>query len=174
MTEMILDELPSLRRERGRREAMERLLEEQRVDSDLKMRGYRSRPIRNCESSWRLPSTRARGGESESDQGRVLGDALARAAFSHERHARMDPDFEDRRPVKTLTWSVGQSKRSSETSGSRRKPSTTFSTCRRILSGKLQLEQEPVEFAALVTGCVQSLRPSAEGKQIALRLDREG
>ena len=41
----------------------------------------------------------------------------------------------------------------------------------RILSGKLQLEQGRVEFAAVVTGCIQSLRPSAEDKQIALRLN---
>jgi signal transduction histidine kinase len=42
----------------------------------------------------------------------------------------------------------------------------------RILSGKLQLEQQDrVELAAVVTGCVQSLRPSSEDKQITLRLN---
>jgi PAS domain S-box-containing protein len=41
----------------------------------------------------------------------------------------------------------------------------------RILSGKLDLDEERLDFVALVTGCVESLKPSAEGKQIALRLD---
>ena len=40
----------------------------------------------------------------------------------------------------------------------------------RILSGKLQLDLERVELTSLVAGCVQSLRPAAEGKQTALRL----
>jgi CheY-like chemotaxis protein/two-component sensor histidine kinase len=44
----------------------------------------------------------------------------------------------------------------------------------RILSGKLQLETGRVEFAAVVSGCIQSLKPSAEDKQIALRLDVTG
>src|SRR6476646_1884584 len=41
-TEVILDELHSLRRERGRREEMERLLEEHRIDSDLQITTLRS------------------------------------------------------------------------------------------------------------------------------------
>jgi CheY-like chemotaxis protein len=41
----------------------------------------------------------------------------------------------------------------------------------RILSGKLQLDEGRVEFAAVVTGCIQSVKPSAEDKQIALRLN---
>jgi signal transduction histidine kinase len=44
----------------------------------------------------------------------------------------------------------------------------------RILSGKLQLELGRVEFVAVVTGCIQSLKPSAEDKQIALRLNVTG
>ena len=42
MTEVILDELRSLRTERGRREQMERLLEEHRIDSDFRIRALRS------------------------------------------------------------------------------------------------------------------------------------
>ncbi len=42
MTEVIVDELHSLRTERGRREEMERLLEEHRIDSDLRIRTLRS------------------------------------------------------------------------------------------------------------------------------------
>lgn len=41
----------------------------------------------------------------------------------------------------------------------------------RILSGKLQLDEERLELSALMTGCVESLRPLAEGKQVALRLN---
>ena len=42
MTEVILDELHSLRTERRRREEMERLLEEHRIDSDLRIRALQS------------------------------------------------------------------------------------------------------------------------------------
>src|SRR4029453_2137833 len=44
----------------------------------------------------------------------------------------------------------------------------------RILSGKLQVERERVALAPVVTCCVQSLRPSAGGKHIGLRLDVRG
>src|SRR5262249_6999747 len=37
--------------------------------------------------------------------------------------------------------------------------------------GKLELDEERLDLTALVTGCVESLRPSAEGKRIALTLD---
>jgi PAS domain S-box-containing protein len=40
----------------------------------------------------------------------------------------------------------------------------------RIMSGKLELERTRVDFGSVVTGCVESMRPSAEGKQVALRL----
>ena len=42
MTEVILDELHSLRTERRRREETERLLEKHRIDSDLRLRALRS------------------------------------------------------------------------------------------------------------------------------------
>jgi signal transduction histidine kinase/DNA-binding response OmpR family regulator len=41
----------------------------------------------------------------------------------------------------------------------------------RIMSGKLEIEETRVDLASTVTGCVESLRPSAEGKQVALRLE---
>jgi signal transduction histidine kinase len=40
----------------------------------------------------------------------------------------------------------------------------------RIISGKLQLEEERVDVASVVTKCVDSMRPSAEAKQIELRM----
>jgi len=40
----------------------------------------------------------------------------------------------------------------------------------RIMSGKLELERTRVDLASVVTGCVESLRPSAEAKQLSLRL----
>jgi PAS domain S-box-containing protein len=40
----------------------------------------------------------------------------------------------------------------------------------RIMSGKLELDRERLDFDSLVTASVESLRPAAEGKQIALRL----
>ncbi len=40
----------------------------------------------------------------------------------------------------------------------------------RILSGKLEIEHEIVDLTTLVTGCVESLQPTAHGKQVALRL----
>jgi CheY-like chemotaxis protein/two-component sensor histidine kinase len=40
----------------------------------------------------------------------------------------------------------------------------------RILSGKLQLDHERLELSAIVHASVESLRPGAEGKQVALRL----
>jgi signal transduction histidine kinase/CheY-like chemotaxis protein len=41
----------------------------------------------------------------------------------------------------------------------------------RIMSGKLELERVPVDLNSVVTGCVESLRPSAEAKRVALRLE---
>jgi PAS domain S-box-containing protein len=43
----------------------------------------------------------------------------------------------------------------------------------RIMSGKLELERSRVDLASVVTGCVESFRPSAEGKRVMLRLDLE-
>jgi PAS domain S-box-containing protein len=40
----------------------------------------------------------------------------------------------------------------------------------RIMSGKLQLEQERVDVGAVLMSSAESLRPSAEGKKVALRL----
>src|SRR4029077_10763827 len=44
----------------------------------------------------------------------------------------------------------------------------------RILSGKVQLEQARGELTAVVNGSTHSLKPSAESKQIAIRLDMDG
>ena len=40
----------------------------------------------------------------------------------------------------------------------------------RIMSGKLEIEHATVDLAAVVTGCVESLRPAAEGKQVEVHL----
>jgi PAS domain S-box-containing protein len=44
----------------------------------------------------------------------------------------------------------------------------------RIVSGKLAIESEPIVLAPLLQGCVDSMRPSAAAKRIALDLDAEG
>src|SRR5262249_31001446 len=40
----------------------------------------------------------------------------------------------------------------------------------RIMSGKLEIEHAQVDLAAVVAGCVESMRPSAEGKQVGPHL----
>src|SRR5688572_13616921 len=42
----------------------------------------------------------------------------------------------------------------------------------RIMSGKLQVDHAPVDLGALVAECVESARPAAETKRLALRLER--
>jgi CheY-like chemotaxis protein len=41
----------------------------------------------------------------------------------------------------------------------------------RIMSGKLELESASVELVSIVTDCVESLRPAADAKRVALRLE---
>ncbi len=43
----------------------------------------------------------------------------------------------------------------------------------RIMSGKLQLDQERVDLGSVLMTCAESLRPSAAGKQVALKLQVE-
>ena len=170
MTEVSLDELQSLRRERGRREEMERLLEEERVDSVIKMRVLQSETDRQLRELLAI----AEHARAEAEEANRTKDEFL-AMLSHELRSPMNAMLGWIRILKTAD---GQ-----DTDLVRRSVETLERNIRvqaqivndlldvsRILSGKLQLEQEPVEFAGVVTGCVQSLKPSAEGKQVALRL----
>lgn len=171
MTEVIVDELHALRSERGRREKMERLLEEQRANSALRMSELRS------ETDTRLRelvviAERARADAEEAN--RIKDEFLA--MVSHELRSPMnamlgwvrilkgagahDTDLV-RRAVETIERNIGVQAQTVN----------DLLDMSRILSGKLQLEMGRVELPAVVTSCIQSLRPSAEDKQIALRLE---
>jgi signal transduction histidine kinase/ActR/RegA family two-component response regulator len=173
-TQVILDELHSLRKERQRREATERLLEEERVDADLRM----STLQRQTDTQLRELLAIAEQARAEAEKANRIKDEFL-AMLSHELRSPMnamlgwirvlkstggrDGDLVDR-AVDTLErniWIQAQ-------------VVNDLLDVSRILSGKLQLEREGVELTSVVTGCVQSLRPSAEGKQIALRLDVSG
>jgi signal transduction histidine kinase/ActR/RegA family two-component response regulator len=174
MTEVILDELHSLRTERGRREEMERLLEEQRVDSDLKMKVLQT----ETDTQLRELLTIAELARAEAEKANRTKDEFL-PMLSHELRSPMNAMLGWIRILKTAG--------AQDTDLVRRAVETLERNIRvqvqtvddlldmsRILSGKLQLEKGRVELAAVVAGCVQSLKPSAEGKQIALRLDVKG
>jgi len=174
MTEVILDELHSLRRERGRREEMERLLEEHRIDSDLRIETLRSETDTQLRELLAI-AERARG---EAEKANRTKDEFL-AMLSHELRSPMnamlgwiqilkttnaqDTDLV-RRAVETIERNIGVQAQTVN----------DLLDMSRILSGKLQLEKGRVDFAAVVIGCIESLKPSAEDKQIALRLNVTG
>ena len=174
MTEVILDELHALRSERGRREDMERLLEEQRIDSDLRIGALRS----ETDTRLRELLVIAEHARAEAEKANRTKDEFL-AMVSHELRSPMnammgwirilktagaqDPDL-IRRAVDTIERNIGVQAQTVN----------DLLDMSRILSGKLQLEKGRVELGAVVSGCIQSLKPSAEDKQIALRLDATG
>jgi signal transduction histidine kinase/ActR/RegA family two-component response regulator len=174
MTEVILDELHSLRTERVRREEMERLLEENRIDSDLRIRTLRS----ETDTQLRELLAIAEHARAEAEKANRTKDEFL-AMLSHELRSPMNAmlgwiqilkttDAQDtalvRRAVETIERNIGVQAQTVN----------DLLDMSRILSGKLQLELGRVEFAVVVTGCIQSLKPSAENKQIALRLNVTG
>ncbi len=171
MTEVILDELHSLQTERRRREEMERLLEEHRLDSDLKIRALRS----DTETQLQELLAIAEDARAEAEKANRTKDEFL-AMLSHELRSPMNAMLAWIRILKTAgTQDSDLVRRAVETI--ERNIEVQAQTVNdlldmsRILSGKLQLEQGRVELAAVVTSCIQSLRPSAEDKQIALRLN---
>ena len=171
MTEVILDELHSLRTERRRREEMERLLEEHRLDSDLRIRALRS----DTETQLQELLAIAEDARAEAEKANRTKDEFL-AMLSHELRSPMNAMLAWIRILKTAgTQDSDLVRRAVETI--ERNIEVQAQTVNdlldmsRILSGKLQLEQGRVELAAVVTGCIQSLRPSSEDKQIALRLN---
>jgi signal transduction histidine kinase/ActR/RegA family two-component response regulator len=170
MSEMILDELPSLRRERGRREAMERLLEEQRADADLKISELQ---IETDAQLRDLLAIAENAREAAETANRTKDEFLA--MISHELRAPMHAMFGWIRILKTAGSRdadlVGRAVETLERNVKIQAQTVNdLLDVSRILSGKLQLDKAQVELSGLVAGCVQSHRPSAEGKQIALRL----
>jgi signal transduction histidine kinase/ActR/RegA family two-component response regulator len=169
-TQVILDELHSLQKERGRRVEMERLLEEQRVNSDLVLSTLK----RETNARLRDLLAVAEHARAEAEKANRVKDEFL-AMLSHELRSPMNamlnwigilkaagPGDSDllRRAVETLErniWSQSQIV-------------NDLLDVSRILSGKLQIDQGRVAFEAVVTSCVQSHRPSAEDKQVALRL----
>ena len=174
MTEVILDELHSLRTERGRREEMERLLEEHRIDSDLKIRTLRS----ETDTQLRELLTIAEHARAEAEKANRTKDEFL-AMLSHELRSPMNAMLGWIRILKTAgARDTDLVRRAVETIERnivvQAQTVNDLLDMSRILSGKLQLEKGRVEFAGLVAGCIQSLKPSAEDKQIALRLDVKG
>jgi signal transduction histidine kinase/ActR/RegA family two-component response regulator len=171
MTEVILDELHSLRTERRRREEMERLLEEHRLDSDLRIRALRS----DTETQLQELLAIAEDARAEAEKANRTKDEFL-AMLSHELRSPMNAMLAWIRILKTASTqdsdlvrrAVETIERNIEVQAQTVNDLLDMS---RILSGKLQLEQGRVELAAVVTSCIQSLRPSAEDKQIALRLN---
>ena len=173
-TEVILDELYSLRRERGRREEMKRLLEEHRIDSDLRIETLRS----ETDTQLRELLAIAERARAEAEKANRTKDEFL-AMLSHELRSPMnamlgwiqilkttnaqDTDLV-RRAVETIERNIGVQAQTVN----------DLLDMSRILSGKLQLEKERVDFAAVVIGCIESLNPSAEDKQIALRINVTG
>jgi signal transduction histidine kinase/ActR/RegA family two-component response regulator len=171
MTEVILDELHSLRKERGRREEMERLLEENRIDADLRIRALRS----ETDTQLRDLLSIAEHAREEAEKANRTKDEFL-AMLSHELRSPMnamlgwirilknagarDADLV-RRAVETIERNMGIQAQTVN----------DLLDMSRILSGKFQLERGRVEFAAVVAGCIQSIKPSAEDKQITLRFD---
>jgi signal transduction histidine kinase/ActR/RegA family two-component response regulator len=169
-----LDELYSLRRERGRREEMERLLEEHRIDSDLRIETLRS----ETDTQLRELLAIAERARAEAEKANRTKDEFL-AMLSHELRSPMnamlgwiqilkttnaqDTDLV-RRAVETIERNIGVQAQTVN----------DLLDMSRILSGKLQLEKGRVDFAAVVIGCIESLNPSAEDKQIALRLNVTG
>jgi signal transduction histidine kinase/ActR/RegA family two-component response regulator len=174
MTEVILDELHSLRTERGRREEMERRLEEHRIDSDLKIRTLRS----ETDTQLRELLAIAEHARAEAEKANRTKDEFL-AMLSHELRSPMNAMLGWIRILKTAgAQDTDLIRRAVETIERnivvQAQTVNDLLDMSRILSGKLQMDQGRVEFAAVVAGCIQSLRPSAEDKQIALRLDVKG
>jgi signal transduction histidine kinase/ActR/RegA family two-component response regulator len=174
MTEVILDELHSLRTERGRREEMERLLEEHRTDSDLKIRALRS----ETDTQLRELLAIAEHARAEAEKANRTKDEFL-AMLSHELRSPMNAMLQWIRILKTAGAQDGDLVHRAVETIERNivvqaQTVNDLLDMSRILSGKLQLEQGRVEFGAVVTGCIQSLKPSAEDRQIALRLDVKG
>jgi signal transduction histidine kinase/ActR/RegA family two-component response regulator len=174
MTEVILDELHSLRTERGRRKEVERLLEEHRVDSDLRIRALRS----ETDTQLRELLAIAEHARAEAEKANRTKDEFL-AMLSHELRSPMNAMLQWIRILKTAgTQDTDLVRRAVDTIErnivAQAQTVNDLLDMSRILSGKLQLEMGRVELAAVVAGCIQSLRPSAEEKQIALRLSVTG
>jgi signal transduction histidine kinase len=171
MTEVILDELHSLRSERGRRKEMERLLEEHRADSDLRISALRS----ETDAQLRELLAIAEHARAEAEKANRTKDEFL-AVLSHELRSPMNAMLQWIQILKTAgAQDTDLVRRAVETIerniGIQAQTVNDLLDVSRILSGKLQLEQGRVELAAVVTGCIQSLKPSAEEKHITLRLD---
>ena len=174
MTEVILDELHSLRTERGRREEMERLLEEHRIDSDLRIRALRS----DTDTQLRELLAIAEDARADAEKANRTKDEFL-AMLSHELRSPMNAMLQWIQILKTAgAQEIDLVRRAVETIerniGVQAQTVNDLLDMSRILSGKLQLEEGRVELAAVVTGCIQSFKPAAEEKHIALRLNVTG
>jgi signal transduction histidine kinase/ActR/RegA family two-component response regulator len=173
-TQVILDELHSLRKERRRRKSMERQLEEQRVHADLRM----STLQRQTDTQVRELLTIAEQARAEAEKANRTKDEFL-ATLSHELRSPMNAMLGWTRVLKAGGVRddnlIGRAVETLERNVRiQAQIVNDLLDVSRILSGKLQVERERVALAPVVTCCVQSLRPSAEGKQIALRLDVRG
>ena len=150
---------------------MERLLEEHRIDSDLRIRALRS----DTDTQLRDLLAIAEDARAEAEKANRTKDEFL-AMLSHELRSPMNAMLAWIRILKTAgTQDSDLIRRAVETIVRnievQAQTVNDLLDMSRILSGKLQLEQGRLELAAVVTSCIQSLRPSAEAKQIALRLN---
>ena len=170
-TQAILEELHSLLKERGRRVEMERLLAEQRIDSDVQLSTLK----RETNTQLRALLAVAEHARAEAEKANRVKDAFL-AMLSHELRSPMNAMLNWVRILKAARpGDVDLVSRAVETLErniwSQSQIVNDLLDVSRIMSGKLQIEQGRVALGAVVASCAQSLGPSAEDKQVALRLN---
>jgi PAS domain S-box-containing protein len=110
-----------------------------------------------------------RGRAGEPHEGRVPGDAVARAAHAAQRHPRLDPSA---RPADAAAIDVAKAAATIERNArAQARLIEELLDVSRITSGNLHLDIQPVSIAAVFETVVSSLKPAADARSIRLRQD---